>query len=91
MDAPENRKKLLNLLKTTRGQIDAIINMVDDTKQCSDILVQLLSAQGLMKKCTVLLLENRIKDCLNEAVKNSEERENKIDEIVSILSKLSKA
>ncbi|NLO38142.1 MAG: metal-sensing transcriptional repressor [Ruminiclostridium sp.] len=91
MDAPENRKKLLNLLKTTRGQIDAIINMVDDTKQCSDILVQLLSAQGLMKKCTVLVLENRIKDCLNEAVKNSEERENKIDEIVSILSKLSKA
>ncbi|MBP7177227.1 MAG: metal-sensing transcriptional repressor [Thermoclostridium sp.] len=91
MDTQENRQKLLNLLKTTRGQIDAIINMVDNTKQCGDILVQLLSAQGLMKKCTVLLLENRIKDCLNDAVKNSEERENKIDEIVSILSKLSKA
>lgn len=91
MDASENREKLLNLLKTTRGQIDAVINMVDDTKQCADILIQLLSAQGLLKKCTVLLLESRIKNCLNEAVKNSEDRENKINEIVSILSKLSKA
>lgn len=91
MDATDNREKLLNMLKTTRGQIDAVISMVDDTKQCADILVQLLSAQGLLKKCTVLLLENKIKNCLNEAVKNAEDRENKIDEIVSILSKLSKA
>lgn len=91
MDVTENRDKLLNLLKTTRGQIDAVIGMIDDTKQCTDILVQLLSAQGLLKKCTVMLLENRIKNCLNEAVKNAEDRENKIDEIISILSKLSKA
>jgi len=91
MDVPENRDKLLNLLKTTRGQIDAVIGMIDDTKQCTDILVQLLSAQGLLKKCTIMLLENRIKNCLNEAVKNAEDRENKINEIISILSKLSKA
>jgi DNA-binding FrmR family transcriptional regulator len=75
MDVPENRDKLLNLLKTTRGQIDAVIGMIDDTKQCTDILVQLLSAQGLLKKCTIMLLENRIKNCLNEAVKNAEDRE----------------
>ncbi len=90
MEEAESGDKLVNLLKTTRGQIDAIIAMVDDKKQCTDILTQLLSAQGLLKKCTVLLLENRIKNCLNEAVKNSEERENKINEIVTILSRLSK-
>lgn len=91
MEEAESGDKLVNLLKTTRGQIDAIIAMVDDKKQCTDILTQLLSAQGLLKKCTVLLLENRIKNCLNEAVKNSEERENKINEIVTILSRLSKS
>ena len=91
MESSECAKKLLNLLKTTRGQVDAVIAMVDENKQCSDILVQLLSAEGLLKKCTVLLLENQFKKCLIDAVKNAEDRENKIDEMISILSKLSKA
>lgn len=91
MEALESKEKLLNMLKTTRGQVDAIITMMDDGKQCTDILTQLLSAQGLMKKCTVLLLENQIKNCLFDAVKNEEGRENRINEIILILGKLSKA
>lgn len=90
MEDAESGDKLVNLLKTTRGQIDAVITMVEDKKQCTDILTQMLSAQGLMKKSIVMLLESRIKNCLSEAVKNAEERENKINEIVTILSRLSK-
>lgn len=91
MENPEQKKMFINLLKNARGQIDAIITMAEKEKKCTDILVQLLAAQGLMKKCIILLLENQIKNCLHDAVKNSDDRENKINEIVSILSKLSKA
>lgn len=90
MKDSKQKAKLITLLRTTRGQIDAVLSMIDEGKQCTDVLTQILSAQGLIKKSIVVLFEDQIKNCLNDAVKNSEERENKINEIVSILSKFSK-
>lgn len=46
----DSEQKLLNMLKTTRGQTDAIINMVEQGKSCMDIMTQILAVQGLLKK-----------------------------------------
>jgi DNA-binding FrmR family transcriptional regulator len=64
----ENQNKmtdLINLLKTARGQIDAIIEMVRDGKYCADILVQLSAVQGIIKKSTITILENHIEKCIS--------------------------
>ena len=84
----ENQNKmndLINLLKTARGQIDAIIEMVRDGKYCIDILVQLSAVQGIIKKSTVIILENHIEKCLYDSTEDAENRENKIKEIILVL------
>ena len=45
-----DKKQVLNLLKTSRGQIDGIIKMLEEDRYCVDISKQILSVQALLKK-----------------------------------------
>ena len=44
-----DKTKVLNLLKTSKGQIDGIIRMVEEDRYCVDISKQILSVQALLK------------------------------------------
>ena len=45
-----DKKQVLNLLKTSRGQMDGIIRMLEEDRYCVDISKQILSVQALLKK-----------------------------------------
>ena len=44
-----SNEKVLLRLKTARGQIDAVIKMIEDDRYCIDISNQLLAIQSLIK------------------------------------------
>jgi DNA-binding FrmR family transcriptional regulator len=75
----------VNLLKTARGQIDAIVEMVNNEKDCIDIIVQLSAVQGIIKKSTITILENHIEKCIFDTMADTKDRENKIKEIIFVL------
>ncbi len=56
----EERKKALQALKTARGQIDGIINMIEEERYCIDISNQILAAQSLVKKANMLILKQHL-------------------------------
>ncbi|MFY9450939.1 MAG: metal-sensing transcriptional repressor, partial [Bacillota bacterium] len=60
MDSAE-KTKVLNLLKTSRGQIEGIIKMVEDDRYCVDISKQILAVQAQLKKANLQILEQHIK------------------------------
>ena len=81
----DEKNKLLNMLKTTRGQTDAIIHMVEDSKSCMDMMTQILAVQGLLKKINIMMMETHMRSCVKEAI--GEKEEEKIDEILNILGR----
>lgn len=85
----EEQKKALQSLKTSKGQIEGIIKMIEDGRYCVDISNQIIAAQGLLKKANMLILKQHIHHCVKDAVKldNGDE---KIDEIIDLLSKVMK-
>lgn len=85
----EERKKALQALKTARGQIDGIINMIEEERYCIDISNQILAAQSLVKKANMLILKQHLEHCVKEACKNND-ADNKIEEIIKILEKVTK-
>ena len=48
----KDKNQVMNLLKTSKGQIEGIIKMLEDDRYCVDISKQILSVQGLLKKQT---------------------------------------
>ena len=77
------------LLKTARGQLDGILKMVEDDRYCMDISTQLLATEAMLNKVNKEILTAHLKHCVSHA-ETQEERDQKVDELVSMLSKLLK-
>ena len=83
------RKKALQSLKTSKGQIEGIIKMIEDGRYCMDISNQIIAAQSLLRKANMLILKQHLNHCVKDAFINNTGEE-KVDEIIDLLSKLMK-
>jgi len=83
----QEQKKALISLKTSKGQIEGIIKMLEDERYCVDISNQIMAAQALLKKANVLILKQHLRHCVIDAV-NQNKGEEKIEEIIAILEKV---
>ncbi|NMB96173.1 MAG: metal-sensing transcriptional repressor [Clostridiaceae bacterium] len=84
-----DKKKALNLLKTSRGQLEGIIKMIEEDRYCVDISKQILSVQGLLKKANLMIIDQHIKHCVKQAIEEGNGDE-KVDEIIEIINKYAK-
>jgi DNA-binding FrmR family transcriptional regulator len=78
-------QKALNVLKTARGQIDAVIRMIEEDRYCVDVSKQVLATSALLKKANLVILRQHMDTCVREAVLEKKPEE-KFDEIMEILS-----
>jgi len=85
----EEKKKAIQALKTSKGQIEGIIKMIEDGRYCIDISNQMVAAQSLLKKANLLILKQHLNHCVKDAFINNSGDE-KVDEIMDLLSKLLK-
>ena len=84
-----DKTKITRLLKTARGQLDGILRMVDEDRYCIDISQQLMATEAILNKANKEILTAHLKSCVANA-SNDREREEKIDELVSMLGKILK-
>ncbi len=87
-----DKKKLTTLLKTAKGQIEGILKMIDDERECMDISTQILATQSILKKVNMEILSNHITHCVRATFESSDEshKQAEIEEIIKIIDKLSK-
>lgn len=82
-----DKAKINRLLKTARGQIDGILKMVEENRYCMDISHQLMATEAILNKANKEILTAHLKSCVTNA-KTDEEREEKVDELVTMLGKI---
>lgn len=85
-----DQKKLNTLLKTAKGQIDGILKMIEDQRECLDISTQILATQSILKKVNMEILSSHISHCVKETFEHSDEthKQKEITEIIKFLHKL---
>lgn len=77
------------LLRTARGQIDAALKMIEEDRYCVEISNQLLATEALIRKANMEVLSAHMKSCVKNA-STEEEKDQKIEEMVQVLTRLSK-
>lgn len=77
-------RKALDLLKNARGQVEAIIRMVEDDRYCVDVSKQVHAAVALLKKANLVILRQHMNTCVKDAIRTNKGSE-KIEEIAHIL------
>lgn len=83
------KMEVLNLLKTSKGQIEGIIKMMEDDRYCVDVSKQILSVQALLKKANLKLIDQHIKHCVRQAFEEGHGDE-KINEVIELIDKYAK-
>jgi DNA-binding FrmR family transcriptional regulator len=84
-----DRDEINRLLKTAAGQIEGISKMVEENRYCMDISNQIMAVQSILKKANNEILKAHMHMCVKQAFQEGKEEE-KIDEIISLINKMSK-
>ena len=59
--------EVIHKLKIARGQIDGILQMIEEDRYCVDISNQLQATQALLKSANQQILQAHIRNCVREA------------------------
>ena len=84
-----DREKITRMLKTARGQIDGVLNMIEEDRYCIDISQQIMATEAILNRANKEILAAHLKHCVQEAA-SDEERAAKIDEFTQTLGRILK-
>jgi DNA-binding FrmR family transcriptional regulator len=79
-------------LKRIEGQIRGIQKMIEQERYCIDILTQISSVVGAIKRVEKNILDRHLRGCVRESFArgNKEDKEKKVEEIIEVLQKYGK-
>ena len=79
-------------LKKIEGQVRGVQKMIQDGRYCIDILTQLSSVVGAIKSVEENIMDRHLKGCVRQSFDqgNSKNRQDKIDEVITVLKKFRK-
>jgi len=82
------KENLVNRLKRIEGQVRGVQSMLENERQCREILQQLTAIRSAVLGVSTLLMENYMSDCfLNLEEKNDQERQALLDDMLRMISK----
>ena len=87
-----DHKTVSRLVSNARGQLDAVLRMIEEDRYCMDISTQLLAAQSIIKRANREVLKGHVEHCIREAMKSGDEEaaEQKVQELLEYVEKMTK-
>jgi DNA-binding FrmR family transcriptional regulator len=87
MSQHKQRKAVRDRLVRAEGHLRGVVKMIDEDKECPDILLQIAAVKAALEKAGTLILEDHIEHCLAEAVRSGD-AEQQMKELRAALQKL---
>ena len=69
----EHTKAVLNRMSRAIGHMNAVKKMIEDGRDCSDVLIQLSAIQSEITGVSKVILKDHIDHCIVDAVKENDE------------------
>ena len=68
----QNSKAVSNRLSSAIGQLESIRRMVEDGRDCTEVLVQLSAVKSAVNNAGKVILQDHIEHCIADAVRNGD-------------------
>ena len=69
----EHTKAVLNRMSRAIGHMNAVKKMIEDGRDCSDVLIQLSAIKSEITGVSKVILKDHIDHCIMDAVKENDE------------------
>lgn len=70
----ENTKAVLNRMSRAIGHMESIKKMVEDGRDCSEVLIQIAAVRSAINNIGKIILEDHISHCLVDAIETGDEQ-----------------
>ena len=84
----ENTKAVLNRLSRAIGHLQSVRKMVEDGRDCSEVLIQIAAVRSAINNIGKVILQDHIQHCLVDAVENDDEQA--LDDLCQAIDKFIK-
>jgi len=86
----EDHGKLIARINRIEGQVRGLKKMVEEDRDCMQVLKQVAAASGALRSLGALILEDHLKGCVATAIKTQDHEDELIAQVVELFNKFSK-
>ena len=83
----EYDKKIVNRLKRSDGQLHGVLNMIEEGKDCEDIVTQLSAVRSSIDRAISLIVAENLVECVQDNIKNGSTGEESVEQAIQLLMK----
>ena len=69
---PEQRRAVVHRIARATGHLNAVKKMVEDDRDCSEVLIQLAAVQSALNSVSRIILKDHIEHCIVDAVEEND-------------------
>lgn len=88
VQSPEVKDDLHRRLRRIEGQVQGIQRMLDDDRECREIVQQLNAAQAALRNATRHFMHAYARDCLLHGGDGNREATDVLDEIFTLMARI---
>lgn len=70
----ENTQAVINRLSRAIGHLEAVKKMVEDGRDCSEVLIQIAAVKSAVNNIGKIILEDHINHCVVDAVETGDKK-----------------
>ena len=82
-----SKSKYITRLKRSEGQLRGIQKMIEEERDCMDIITQLSAVRSSVDRVIELLITENLMECINNPIKNPDEQKEKMEKDIMYLVK----
>lgn len=82
-----DKKDILNRLKRAEGQLRGIQKMIEEDKECIDIVTQLTAVRSSINRTMGIVISSKINQIIENPVEDKEKQEEKLQEALDLIIK----
>ena len=79
--------KLITRLKRSEGQLRGIQKMIEEERDCADIITQLTAVRSSVERVIELMITENLTECLNLPLDDPEAQKERLEKAVQYLIK----
>ena len=83
----EYDKSVVNRIKRIEGQIKGVLNMIEQNKDCREVITQLSASRTAIDRTMGLIVSMNLEQCVRENIEKGETTQELVKEAVHLLVK----
>jgi DNA-binding FrmR family transcriptional regulator len=79
--------KAINRLKRAEGQIKGILRMIEQDKDCKEVITQLSAVRSAIDRTIAVIVSSNLEHCIRESIESGNDSSKLVEEAVNMLVK----